>query len=139
MRRKWILLAAVLAVLAVGGTVLVLWNGSRTPEPAATDPAPVRPGVAPPPAAAHSADALLSPDPRTRQSVLTAELADAVGAIEALPPGSAITLDENGWREHDGFAVATGTVTLPGQPARPVVIGFQREGDQWLVAFEEDA
>ncbi len=140
MTRQTILIAAVLVVLAgVGVTAYVLWCGSRTQGPTAVSPVTPRPGIAPPPLAVDTANALLSPDPQTRRAALTPELSGVVDGTGALPDGSAVTFDQDGWREHDGFAVATATFTTPGQPARRIVIGFQREGERWLVAFEEEA
>jgi hypothetical protein len=139
MTRRSILIAAVVVLAIAGGTAYVLWDRSPTSDATAANPVTPRPGVAPPPSAARTTDALLSADPQARRAALTPELAGVVGAAEELPAGSTITLDQDGWREHDGFAVATATVALPGQSARQIVIGFQRDGDRWLVAFEEEA
>ena len=134
------MLAAAVVVLAIAGvTAYVLVDRSPTPDATAANAVRPRPGVAPPPPALDTANALLSPDPQTRGTALTPELAGIAGVPEAVPAGSAITLDRDGWREHDGFAVATATFTTPGQPPRQIVIGFQRDGDRWLIAFEEEA
>jgi hypothetical protein len=134
MRTRLILAATTSAVLAVVGCLC--WRPTAAPPDLRSQ---LRPGVAAPAAAVHTADAVLSTDPKVRLAAVTPQLAQLADAPAATPAGTAIRIDADGWREHDGFAVATATLTVPGQPDRSIVIGFQRTGDRWLIAFEEDA
>lgn len=139
MRKPMLAVVTLVIVVLVGVTVNACGGGQEPPEPPRETGLTLRPGVAPPPQAGQTVSALLSPDPQIRRGALTPMLADAVGTSQVAPDGSIISLDSDGWREHDGFAVATATFTMPGQPARKILLGFQRDADRWLIAFQEDA
>jgi hypothetical protein len=69
---------------------------------------------------------------------LAPELAAQLPAGELFPAGATITMDSTSWHEQDGNTNAMGTVTVAGQPAQHVEIGFVRQQPgAWPVTLEE--
>jgi hypothetical protein len=134
-RRTWIVGAAAVAG-ALGFLLAVVLRDTPS---AGTDPAMAEwdPGATPPAAAQQSARRLVSPDPAERRAAVTPELNETLEQGEQVPEHADVVLDVDGWREHGGYAVATGVLVVPGQSAERIVVGFVDISGQWLVAFEE--
>jgi hypothetical protein len=98
------------------------------------------PGGPVPAAAADAVRQLLSGTPAQQRAVLTTDLASALPQSGTLfPAGSTLTLDENSWRQTDGYANARGSLSEPGSAAVQVEVGFmagQAPAGAWLVTFE---
>lgn len=153
--KRWIVLAGVIVALVVVGGVLLVQFTTSTPGESATSPAPATPsdrttspereeisrwdpGSQPPESAVESAHRLVAPDPAERRSALTPELNEALPSGGDVPAGADVVLDADGWREHDGYAIATGRLVVPNVPDQQIVIGFKIISGQWLITFQED-
>ena len=129
---------ALVAVLAVGG-VLVLRHGGRThTHAAAASPGAQReraasaPGSVPP-AAASAVRLLVSAKGRT---ALTPELNSALRPGTLFPAGTTFTAKPGSWHQAGAYANMTGTLQIPGHAAERAEIGLARRSGRWLVTFE---
>lgn len=134
---KWSVAAFTIVVAGFAAVVvLIIVPGGGAAPP--TDPtAGWDPGTAPPESATEATRRLASADPVQWRDALTPELAAELTPGGAAPPGTEITLDPDGWREKQGYAVATAELIVPGQPAERIAIGFKSVADRWLVTFQE--
>lgn len=129
------------AVVGLGVTAFLVLPRLFTPA-ASPDTAAIADwdrGTAPPPSAVRAARLLASPKLAERRSALTPELNATLPAGGEPPVGSAVTLDSDGWRQQATSAVATAQLTVPGQPAERIVLGFRQISGKWLVTFQESA
>ncbi|GAA4007052.1 hypothetical protein GCM10022247_31190 [Allokutzneria multivorans] len=133
-RRTMIIIFALVLATALGGLAGYLLTPER---PATAEEFDA--GGPPPPEAAETVRRLLSGDRAERDSALSPEVRELVGAAATLPPGTKLVLDADGWSgDASPYASATATVTLPGQAPRRVVFGFERADGLWRLLFEEE-
>lgn len=130
-RRLWIGLGAALIVLVAAGVLIAVMLVRSDPAPAAAD------GQVPAAAVAAATDAVSGTDERAR-AALSPVLSGRLSSASAIAPaGSTLLLDPDSWGQNGAYASAIGQLTVPGQAARPVFVGFVLVRDGWRVTAVE--